>query len=88
MIVLTSYLLLNLGCVLLMANSLILGIMSAAAINLLMFLFLRPQWLVPLYILIAGPSVALPIGSAGIFTRLFAGNLLFALVVVIGLSVR
>jgi len=85
MIVLTSYLLLNLGCVLLMADSLILGIMGVLAINLLLFLFLRPQWVVPMYILIAGPSVSLPIGSAGIFTRLFGGNLLFALVVAVGL---
>ncbi|MGI9062184.1 MAG: O-antigen ligase family protein [Ktedonobacteraceae bacterium] len=85
MIVLTSYLLLNLGCVLLIADSLILGITGVVAINLLMFLFLRPQWVVPMYILIAGPSVSLPIGSAGIFSRLFGGNLLFALVVAIGL---
>ena len=84
-IVLTSYLLLNLGCVLLMADSLILGIMGVLAINLLLFLFLRPQWVVPIYILIAGPSVALPLGSTGIFSRLFGGNLLFALVVAIGL---
>lgn len=85
MIVLASYLLLNLGCVLLLVDSLILGIMGVLAINLLLFLFLRPQWVVPLYILIAGPSVSLPLGSAGIFTRLFGGNLIFALVVIIGL---
>ena len=68
-----------------MANSPILGIMGVLAINLLMFFILRPQWVVPIYILIAGPSVALPLGSAGIFSRLFGGNLLFALVVAIGL---
>lgn len=85
MIVLASYLLLNLGCVLLLAYSLILGIAGVLAINLLLFLFLRPQWVVPIYILIAGPSISLPLGSSGIFTRLFGGNLLFALVVAIGL---
>src|SRR5437660_12401536 len=84
-IVFIGYLLLNVGCVVLMADSLILGIMGAVAINVLMFLFLRPQWVIPLYILVAGPSVSLPLGSAGIVSRLYAGNLFFALIVAIGL---
>src|SRR5579859_1981961 len=83
-IVFTAYVLLNLRCVLLMADSLVLCIMGVAATSLLMFLFLRPRWVVPLYILIAGPSITIPLGATGILSRLFAGNLVFALLVVVG----
>src|SRR5579859_2580889 len=82
--VFTGYLLLNLGCVLLMADSLILGIMSMAMLNLLMFLFLWPQWITALYILIALPSIVIPLGASGILSRLFAGDLVFALLIVVG----
>src|SRR5579863_1369904 len=78
------YLLLNMGCVLLMTVSLMLGIMGMVVINLLIFLFLLPRWVVPLYILIAGPSVTIPLGSAGILSRLYVGTLMLALLIVIG----
>lgn len=85
-IVSMSYLLLNMGCVLLMLDSPILGVMSMIMINLIMFLFLRPQWITPLYILIAGPSIAMPLGTTGILSRLFVGNLIFALLIAIGFA--
>jgi len=84
LIVFTVYLLLNIGCVLLMADSLMLGIMGVVAIHLLLILFLRSRWVVPLYILVAGPSVTIPLGAAGILSRLYVGTLMLALLIVIG----
>lgn len=79
-----TYVLLNMGCVLLMTYSLMPGIIGVIAINLLIILFLWPQWVIPLYVLAAGPSVAVPLGTTGIISRLFGGTLLLILLVVIG----
>ena len=87
-IIFPGYVLLNLGCVLLMANSSIIGIVGLVMVNLIAFLLLRPRWVVPLYILIAGPSVVIPLGTSGILSRLFVGNLMFALLIAIGLLYR
>ncbi len=78
------YLLLNIGCLSLMTISPVLGIIGVAVINLLIFLFLWPRWVVPLYVLVAGPSVTIPFGTTGIFSRFYAGTLLLALLIVIG----
>jgi O-antigen ligase len=83
-VVFIAYLLLNLGCVLLMTVSLMVGIVGVVAINLLVFLLLRPQLVVPLYVLIAGPSVIIPLGTSGVLSRLYGGILLLALLIVIG----
>lgn len=83
-IVFTAYFLLSMGCVLLMTNSLVLGIVGVSVINLLIFLILRPRWAVPLYVLIAGPSIAIPLGTTGTLSRFYAGTLMLALLMVIG----
>ena len=83
-IIFMVYLLLNMGCVLLMINSIMPGIIGIIGINLLIFLFLKPQLVIPLYILVAGPSVAVPLGTTGILSRLFGGTLMLVLLIVIG----
>ncbi|HLX41733.1 MAG TPA: hypothetical protein VKR42_14460, partial [Ktedonobacteraceae bacterium] len=70
---LLSYVLLSLGGILLITQSLLLGVVVMVGVNLLVFLFLKPRWVVPLYVLIAGPSVVIPLGSSGIFSRLYVG---------------
>lgn len=59
-----------------------LGLIGAAIVNLVVVLFFRPDFALILYVLVASPSVALSLGS-GILSRLYIGNVLFALVVVI-----
>jgi O-antigen ligase len=83
-IIFIGYLLLNMGFVLLMTNSLMLGIIGVIVINLLIFLILKPQWVIPLYVLVAGPSVVIPLGTTGILSRLFGGTLMLVLVILIG----
>ena len=80
-----SYFSLNVVLVFLMANSALLGIIGMIMINLIAFFFLQPRWSIPLYILIGAPSIAIPLGSIGILSRLFVGNLMLALVIMIGL---
>src|SRR5260370_37000858 len=77
------YLSLNVVLVFLMANAALLGIIGMVMINLIAFFFLQPRWSIPLYILIAAPSIAIPLGSIGILSRLFVGNLMLALVIMI-----
>ncbi|GLV54525.1 hypothetical protein KDH_13720 [Dictyobacter sp. S3.2.2.5] len=43
------------------------------------------RWLVPLYLLIAAPSITCPLTTAGLPFRLLVGNILFMVVVAIGL---
>ncbi|GCE09034.1 O-antigen ligase family protein [Dictyobacter aurantiacus] len=43
------------------------------------------RWLVPLYLLIAASSIRFPLTTAGLPFRLFVGNILFMVVVAIGL---
>jgi O-antigen ligase len=81
-VTLICYLMLNVGLAFIMLIFPLLGLIGAISINLVVILFLRSKLALPLYMLIASPSVALSSGS-GILSRLYIGNLLFALVVLI-----
>lgn len=45
----------------------------------------RHHWIIPLYLLIAAPSIAFPLILAGLPFRLFVGNIVFTVFVVVGL---
>src|SRR5437764_4271765 len=83
-VTLISYLVLNVGLAFIMPIFPVLGLIGAIAINLVVVLFLRSRMALPLYMLVASPSVALSLGS-GILSRLYIGNLFFALIVLIWL---
>lgn len=59
----------------------IIGLIGVAAIALIMFFFIRPELSLPLYILVAGPTLVLSASSSGILSRLYIGDLLFVLIV-------
>jgi len=83
---LTVYLLLSAGLAILMGMPPLLpiaGLVGAIAINLVVLLFVRSEAALPLYLLVAGPSVALSLSSSGILSRLYIGNLMFFLLTVI-----
>src|SRR5438067_5637822 len=80
-ITLSSYLALNVGLAYLMLLFPLFGLIGAVVINLIVLFFLRSRLALPLYLLVAGPSVALSLTSSGILSRLYIGNLLFVLVV-------
>ena len=79
------YMALNIALAFLTLSSPIFGLMGALVLNLTVFFFMQPRLALPLYILVAGPSAALTVSSSGILSRLYIGNLLFALIVVIWL---
>ncbi len=83
-VALGSYLVLNVGCALLMPIFPLLGLIGAIVINLVVLLFWRVRFALPLYVLVASPSVALSL-SSGLLSRLYIGNMLFALIVCIWL---
>ena len=82
-VTLIIYLVLCIGLAFLMLVSPLLGLIGALVINLIVLCFLSSQsrLSLPLYILVAGPSTSLSLFSSGIFSRLYIGNLLFALIV-------
>jgi O-antigen ligase len=61
----------------------VLGIFGAVAINLIMLFFLRSGLALPLYIILAGPSLGLALGHSGLLSRLFVGDLIFGLVFIV-----
>src|SRR6266568_8560799 len=79
------YMALNIALAFLTLSSPIFGLMGALVLNLIVFFFMQPRLALPLYILVAGPSGFLTVSSSGILSRLYIGNLLFALIVVIWL---
>src|SRR5256885_13187308 len=79
------YMALNIALAFLTLLSPIFGLMGALVLNLIMLFFLQPRLALPLYILVAGPTGLITVTSSGIFSRLYLGNLLFALIVVIWL---
>lgn len=78
---LSVYLLVSLALAYIMPVAPLLGVAGAVAINLVVLFFLRSRLALPLYILVAGPSLALTLSRSGTLSRLYLGNLLFALVV-------
>src|SRR5690242_442630 len=80
------YLLLSIGLAILMGFPSLLpiaGLVGAITINLVVLLFVRSEAALPLYLLVAGPSVALSLSSSGILSRLYIGNLMFFLLTII-----
>lgn len=80
-----GYLSLNAGLAFLIGTSPLLGIIGTMMINLVILLFLVPSWAIPFYILVAAPSIVIPLGT-GILSRFFVGNLVLALLVVVGFA--
>jgi len=85
-VTLVVYLALNIAMAFLMALLPVLGILGAISINLVAWLFFKSRHAIPLYIVVAGPSVALTFSSSGILSRLYIGNILFGLTVLIWLA--
>ena len=82
------YMALNTALAYLTLLSPIFGLMGVLVLNLIVFFFIQPRLALPLYILVAGPTVVLSVSGAGILSRLYIGNLLFGLIVVIWLLQR
>jgi hypothetical protein len=82
-IILITYLALSAGLAYLMLTLPLLGLLGAIVVNLVVFLFLYFRFALPLYIVVAGPSVALSLAGSGILSRLYIGNMLFGLMVLI-----
>jgi O-antigen ligase len=81
-VTLVTYLALTIGLAFVMPLFPALGLIGAVVVNVVALLFFRPDFALIVYVLVASPSVALSLGS-GILSRLYIGNVLFALVVVI-----
>lgn len=79
---LICYTALNVGLAYVMPFFPALGLIGAFVVNIVVLLFFRPDLALAAYILVASPSVGLSLGS-GILSRLYIGNLLFALVMLI-----
>src|SRR6266849_1768730 len=58
----------------------IIGLLGMAALIILILCILSKLAL-PLYILVAGPSIALSVSGSGILSRLYIGDLLFVVIV-------
>ena len=78
-------LVLGLGQLLLTLFNPIFGLISAVGICLIVLLFTKPELALPLYILVAAPTLILSATGSGILSRLYIGNLLFVLIVIIWL---
>src|SRR2546427_3846770 len=75
------YMALNTALAYLTLLSPIFGLMGVLMLNLIVFFFIQPRLALPLYILVAGPTVVLSVSGSGILSRLYIGNLLFGLIV-------
>src|SRR5437588_6711695 len=75
------YMILNVALVFLALLSPTFGLLAAIGINLILLLFFQPGFALPLYVLVAGPTVVLSVSNSGILSRLYIGNLLFMLIV-------
>jgi O-antigen ligase len=82
-VILVAYILMSVGLAYAMPLFPPIGLIGVIAINLIVLLFLRSRFALPIYIVLAGPSVTLSLSSSGILSRLYIGNLLFGLAVVI-----
>jgi O-antigen ligase len=83
--ILIPCLLLSLGQAILTLLNPVFGLISAITINLIVLLFAQFELALPFYIIVAGPSIVLSSSGSGILSRLYIGDLLFALIVVIWL---
>lgn len=78
-------LVLSLGQAFLITLNPLIGLIGMAAIALIMLFLTRSKLALPLYILVAAPTIVLSASSSGILSRLYIGDLLFVLIVVIWL---
>jgi O-antigen ligase len=79
------YLALNVAMAFLMVFQPLFGILGAIVINIVALLFFKSRLALPLYVIVAGPSVALSLASSGILSRLYIGNMVFGLIVLMWL---
>jgi len=82
------YMALNIALAFLTLLSPIFGLAGALVLNLIVLFFIQPRLALPLYILVAGRTGFITVSSSGILSRLYIGNLLFGLIVVIWLLQR
>ena len=78
---LITCLVLGLGQAFLSTLNPFIGLIGVVAIALIVFFLIRPELALPLYILVAAPTLVLSASSSGILSRLYIGDLLFALIV-------
>ena len=76
---------LSLGQALLISLNPLIGLICMAAIALIMLFVMRSELALPLYILVAAPTVVFSASSSGILSRLYVGDLLFILLAIIWL---
>jgi O-antigen ligase len=74
-------LVLSLGQAFLITLDPIIGLVSMAAISLIGLFFMFSEIALPVYILVAGPSIIFSASGSGILSRLYIGDLLFVLIV-------
>ncbi len=72
---------LGLGQAFLISLNPIVGLIGLLALILMIMFFMRPELALPLYILMAGPSLIFSASSSGVLSRLYIGDLLFVLIV-------
>jgi O-antigen ligase len=72
---------LGLGQAFLISLNPLIGLIGVTAIALLVLFFVLSELAIPLYILVAGPTLVLSASSSGILSRLYVGDLLFVLIV-------
>src|SRR2546426_3365104 len=82
------YMALNIALAFLTLLSPIFGLAGALVLNLIVLFFIQPKLALPLYILVANPTGFITVSGSGILSRLYIGNLLFGLIVVIWLLQR
>lgn len=80
-IVVISFLVLSLGQVFLVTINPLIGLMIAATGALIILFLAQADFALPLYILVAAPTTILSASGSGILSRLYIGDLLFALIV-------
>jgi O-antigen ligase len=69
----------------LISLNLIMGLSIVVSIILIVVLFTRSEFALPIYILLAGPTIVFAASSSGILSRLYLGDLLFVLIICIWL---
>ena len=74
---------LSIGQVVLIALNPIFGLMSIGAITLIILFFIRSELALPVYIVLAAPTIILSVNSSGILSRLYIGDVLFVLIAII-----
>lgn len=80
-IIITLCLLLSLGQAFLITLNPLIGLAGIVAVALMLLFLIRSELALPLYILVAAPTIAFSVSDSGILSRLYIGDLLFVLLV-------